>query len=186
MLSPAVIAARITTHRAIAQNQGFCRGQSLPKDLTVGVSVKDMVHLKNRYMAALANTKRLRHKAGEGVRDAVHVAEVALGAGAFGWWAGKRAADATATDAPNVFGIPADLAAGIVLYGAAWFGVGGGEEHFKALGDGALGAYFSTLGYAYGHGTKASLWRAPKVLGSHTTAGDMLTADDLAKLAARS
>jgi hypothetical protein len=166
--------------------------QSHQKDLIVISAGKEM-KLLSRIQNLQVATKKARHKAGEVVQDLVRVGEVAVGAGVFGFWAGKRSLDKAATSGPNIFGVPADLAAGIACYAAALMGVAGAETHFKAIGDGALGAYFSTLGYEYGKGANVG-WKLPAVLGdgasagslpAHRASGESLTAEDLAKLAAK-
>ena len=152
---------------------------------SAGKEMKLLSRIQNLQVA----TRKARHKAGEVVQDLVRVGEVAIGAGAFGFWAGKRSLVAGATSGPSILGVPADLAAGLACYAAALMGVAGAETHFKAIGDGALGAYFSTMGYEYGKGAKLlSPWKAPAVLGelpAHRAAGESLTAEDLAKLAAK-
>lgn len=155
----------------------------------MALSMRDAVAMKNRIMSLQRHSRTLRHKSGEAVRDAVHLAEVGVGAGALGYWHGKRAADSTATEAPSFFGVPAEIVATAVLYGAAWMGVAGAEDHFKSLGDGAWAAYAASVGYEAGKGVKTL--RPPKVLGTGTptygkrVSGEALTAEDLAKLAAR-
>ncbi len=50
----------------------------------------------------------------------------------------------------EVFKIPADLASGVVLHAAGFFGGRRWGHHFHNLGDGALASYFTTLGSSVG------------------------------------
>lgn len=146
------------------------------------VSLAEAVRLRDQVSRFKHATRKAREKAGEVVTDLVRAAEVSGVAAALGYWAGttKKAGG----DHPAFFGIPADLAVGVASHVLGIMGVGGAEDHFKAIGDGGLATYFSTLGYSAGLEGKGFLKGDS---GQSSLPGKMsgaaLTADDLAKLA---
>ena len=145
-------------------------------------------------MSVLAKLK----KAGL-VANAVETAEFAGASYAFGYLQNKYRGKA------QMFGVPADLLAGVAFKAASLgshvFGVGHAlAPHFDIIGNAGVGAFFHTLGA--GHGAKASgvkrllvgdadlekikkVLPNPEVIGAIGKAphGDFLSASELAALA---
>lgn len=147
------------------------------------ISMGEAVRLRDKVVRLQHSTKRAREKAGEVVTDLVRAAEVSGVAAGIGFLQGKRAKDGKA--AISIFGVPLDLAIGATAHVLGIMGVGGAEDHFKAIGDGGLATYFSTLGYQAGK--TGSLTTSVKgeeyALPAASMSGQALTADDLARLA---
>lgn len=147
------------------------------------ISLAEAARLRDRVQRFQNQTKKAREKAGEIVTEVVRTGEVALTAGAIGYFQGKRAAEGK--DPLALFGVPLDLAVGVLAKGLAISGVGGNgaEEHFKAVGDGAIATYFSTLGFTAGKQGLGIADTIKKSLGAPKVSGQSLTAEELATLA---
>jgi hypothetical protein len=90
-----------------------------------------------------ARIEKGREKVEETVGAAIGMAEVAGGAGAFGY-ANQRWGQGGEL---KVMGLPVDLATGIALNGLAFAGMAGKySEHFHNLGNAGLAAYSYRLG----------------------------------------
>lgn len=163
-------------------------------------SHSDVSKLGRALITARKATATARHKAGEGVRDIVHIGVAGGVSAAFGYWAGakakKAATDPTIKTGPSFGPVPADLGLAIALEGAALMGVGGKEsaDYMKTASLALFSCYASTMGYEYGKGRVAgdSAWQPRAVLGRDQRSlpagvvhGEALTADYLAKLAAQ-
>jgi hypothetical protein len=164
----------------------------------VGFSRNDVSKLGKALISARKATATARHKAGEGVRDLVHIGVAGATSAAFGYWAGakakKAATDPTIKTGPSFGPVPADLGLAIALEGAALMGVGGKEssDYMKTASLALFSCYASTMGYEYGKGRAAgdSAWQPRAVLGRDNKAlpagsvqGAGLTADYLTRLA---
>lgn len=145
------------------------------------ISMSEALRLRDKVTRLQASTKKVREKAGEAVQSLVRAAEVSAVSATIGYIQGKRAG--AGKEAVAVFGVPLDLAVGVGGHVAALMGVGGAEEHFKAIGDGGLATYFSTLGYTAGKSGKGLAEATRAALTPPKVSGQSLTADDLAKLA---
>lgn len=105
-------------------------------------------------------TRRARQKAGEVTEKLVRTAEIGGTSFGFGFLNGRQGG-------VELFGVPIELAVGIGANLFAMMGVGRGmETHLASVGDGALAAYFHTLGRGVG---KAAL--TPKTAVSGQNAG---------------
>lgn len=147
------------------------------------ISLAEAKRLQARVQSLQSSTKRAREKAGEVVTSIVRAAEVSAVAGAIGYMQGKRAADGK--EAISIAGVPLDLAVGVAGHVMAVMGVGGAEDHFKAIGDGGLATYFSTLGYTAGKSGKGLAEAAKAALTPPKVSGQALSAEDLAALASQ-
>lgn len=148
------------------------------------ISLIEASRLRDKVARFQHTTKRLREKAGETVTTVVEAAEVSGAALALGYLAGKRAKDGNGQ--MHIFGVPLDLGVGVVAHIMALMGVGGAEEHFRAIGHGGLATYFSTLGFNTGKTgslPKALSGDGPAQLPGARVSGQSLTAEDLARLA---
>ncbi|MFM7009971.1 MAG: hypothetical protein ACKO0Z_11685 [Betaproteobacteria bacterium] len=145
--------------------------------------MKEALALRDKVARMQHSTKRAREKAGEVVKDLVRAAEVSGVAAALGYFQGKRAADSK--ESLKVFNVPLELVTGVAGHTLAAMGVAGAEDHFKAIADGALATYFSTLGYTAGKSGKDLLasTKGDDVLSLPGVSGQSLTVDDLAKMA---
>lgn len=87
--------------------------------------------------------------------QAVEVSAMALG---FGFVRGRWKGD--------MYGIPVDLAGGVVLHAAGLFGGPKYANHLHNLGDGALASFFTTLGAGLGasHKTTTTAGALPLLL----------------------
>lgn len=145
------------------------------------ISMSEALRLRDKVTRLQSTTKRAREKAGEVVTDLVRAAEVSGVAAAIGYLQGKRAQEGK--ESLSLFGVPLDLGVGVVAHVLGIMGVGGAEDHFKAIGDGGLATYFSTLGYTAGKSGKGLAEATRAALTPPKVSGASLTADDLAKLA---
>lgn len=143
--------------------------------------MSEAVRLRDKVQRLQTSTKRVREKAGEAVQSLVRAAEVSAVAATIGFVQGKRAA--AGKEAAAVFGVPLDLAVGVAAHAAALMGVAGAEDHFKAIGDGGLATYFSTLGYTAGKSGKGLAEAAKAALSPPSVKGQSLSAQDLETLA---
>lgn len=142
------------------------------------MSSSALVQARDKIARLQVSTRRAREKAGEMMQTALHTGEAVGTAFAFGFLEGSL-------DDPKKFelaGVPLPLAVGVGAHAFAAFGVGRGmEDHFKAIGTGALAAHLNGLGRAYGAKRKALA--GPKVSGDHNDNGMGVTAEDLEALA---
>jgi hypothetical protein len=129
-------------------------------------------------------TSKMRAKAGETMETMVRSGEIAATSFALGV-VHTRFADA-GNRPPMVFGVPVELLGGVAAHAFALMGVGRGmESHMRAVGDGALAVYFSTVGRGVGKQMKSG---APLLEGFKSSnliagSGAPLTAEDYAKIA---
>lgn len=146
------------------------------------ITMKEALAIREKGERLKKATQKFREKAGEVTKDLVRAGEVSAVALALGWWAGRQ--QKAGGENPSVMGVPLDLAVGVGAHVLGIMGVGGAEEHFKAIGDGGLATYFSTLGYTAGKtGTfGASFLQSIKGEGNGVS-GANLSAEDLARLA---
>ena len=80
----------------------------------------------------------------EGAMKAVtHTAETGAAAFGFGFLKGRYGA-------VDVLGVPMDLAAGVLLQAASYMKMVPAHEHMRALGDGAIASYLTTIGAGMG------------------------------------
>lgn len=120
------------------------------------------------------STARARAKAGEVAQHTLEMLEITGSAFGFGLLKGYRGET-------TIFGVPADLVAGVGLHAFALFGVGGNmENHFRAVGNGALAAYAHTAGAGIGN-RQAN--RSVQGEYPYQIQGESITSDDLADLA---
>lgn len=148
----------------------------------MGMNLAEMRRLANRAQSLQKSSARAREKLGEITSDLVRAAEVSGVSLALGYIQGKRASEGKELMRP--FGMPLELGLGVAGHVLAVMGVGGAEDHFKAIGDASLATYFSNLGYNTGKSGKKLL--SGEEGGGYLPrrmAGQSLTADDLARLA---
>lgn len=147
-----------------------------------GVSFKEALALREKVARLQHSTKKARQKAGEVVQEVVRTAEVGGAAFALAYIDGKRAREGKPH--LDIFGVPGTLAVGVGAKVAALMGVGGAEEHVKAIGDGALAAYFANVGFTAGQTGALPFFKPAGAIGpTPSVKGAALTAEDLARLA---
>lgn len=145
-----------------------------------------LMELKRQALRAKAQAESVVEKIDSGVLAITEGAEVAAAAFAFGVANGKVGGQGLRV--PFV-GLPADLAFGVVVHGVAFLS-GMKEErarHYRALANGALGSYFSTLGAQVGLQWKTTGGLLPGMSASKgddddTTGGGALADEELARM----
>lgn len=110
------------------------------------ISKADIMKMQKRITSLQSRAKNALAQA-EGVMEGV-VTSMEVGGAAFGLGVLQgRYPDA------DVWGIPPDLTAALLLHGIALAGAGGEmKKHFQAFGDGALASYLTTIGRGIGRG----------------------------------
>lgn len=139
--------------------------------------------LQKRIESMRKSTRRAREKAGEVVENVLCTAETAGTGFALGY-AEARFPEAFSR---GIFGVNPSLAAGIGCHAFAMFGSGNADDHFRAVGNGALTAYAFTKGREFA--SRAGISGADPsdyLLDAHyepAVSGDELAYDDIADLA---
>lgn len=110
------------------------------------ISKADIMKMQKRITSLQSRAKNALAEA-EGVMEGV-VTSMEVGGAAFGLGVLQgRYPDA------DVWGIPPDLTAALLMHGIALAGAGGEmKKHFQAFGDGALASYLTTIGRGIGRG----------------------------------
>lgn len=146
------------------------------------MSITSLTKARAAVARAQASSKRAREKAGELMQVTVHAALTGATAYALGVLEGQL-------DNPKQFeflGVPIPLAVAVGAHGAALLGVGRGmEQHFTAVGNGALAAHAAGMGRALGAELKARRGGAPAVRGDlpPRRRGAGITQEDLERMA---
>jgi hypothetical protein len=153
------------------------------KTMAQNFSMTNYRKLQKRAVSLQASTKRARENAGQVVNHVVRTGEVAGTAFGLGVVQGR-------TGGMAFFGVPLELGLGVGAHAFALLGVGrGAETHLAAVGDGALAAYFGTMGRGVGKTMKGGAVSGSKQAGrglpprSQEMQGEALTEEDLAELA---
>jgi hypothetical protein len=138
------------------------------------ISKADIIKMQKRITSLQSRAKNALAEA-EGVMEGV-VTSMEVGGAAFGLGVLQgRYPDA------DLWGIPPDLAAALVMHGIALSGAGGDmKSHFQAFGNGALASYLTTIGRGIGVGMAGG--SEVESAGSSVHGTDELTNADLAKL----
>ncbi len=110
------------------------------------ISKADIIKMEKRIRSLQTRAKNAFAQA-EGVMEGV-VTSMEVGGAAFGL--GVLQGRYPGAD---IWGIPPDLTAALLLHGIAIAGAGGEmKKHFQAFGDGALASYLTTIGRGIGRG----------------------------------
>lgn len=110
------------------------------------ISKADIMKMQKRITSLQSRAKNALAQA-EGVMEGV-VTSMEVGGAAFGLgvFQGRY-------PAADLWGIPPDLTAALLMHGIALAGAGGEmKKHFQAFGDGALASYLTTIGRGIGRG----------------------------------
>jgi hypothetical protein len=109
----------------------------------------DIIRFKHQAESMKARAKSALAKADQAVDALVRTSEVSLAAFGFGVLRGRFADQGGVT----LLGVPVDLLSGVGFHILGLAGVGGAKaHHLHAFGDGALAAYFASLGTRVGVG----------------------------------
>lgn len=131
--------------------------------------------MRQGYGKLQARAQTIANKGEKTIGTLVRTGEVSAAAFAAGMVQGKYGV-------VEVVGVPADLAVGAGLHLAGFLGLGGKmSSHLHSLGDGALAAYFVTLGKGTGLSMKEGSKKQDKLSGAD---GKRLSEGELRDLAA--
>lgn len=144
-----------------------------------------LIKARDHILRLQAATKRAREKSAEVMENVIVAGETVGSAFLFGMWEGR-------VDNPKHFelgGVPVPLLVGIGAHAFAMMGVGRGmEDHFRAVGNGALASHLNGIGRRVG--AESKIKKSPVVTpikGELNSArqGVGITEADLANLAAQ-
>jgi hypothetical protein len=139
--------------------------------MAIKIGAAQLARLRQTMGRASARGAAIAKKGEKTVTALVRTAEVSGAAFALGVAQGKLGS-------VEILGVPADLAGGVALHAAGFFGLGGNKSgHLHSFADGCLATYFNNLG----KGTGLS-WKGKALPGKTETKGaegQKLTAGEL-------